>query len=56
MIGIWEQVKALLREEISPSGFQLWIEPLGVVPEGEGELNLTCPNPFALRWIKSHYL
>ncbi|RJR46071.1 MAG: chromosomal replication initiator protein DnaA [Deltaproteobacteria bacterium] len=56
MKGIWEQVKALLREEISPSGFQLWIDPLGVVSEGEGELNLTCPNPFALRWIKSHYL
>lgn len=56
MKGIWEQVKTLLREEISPSGFQLWIEPLGVIPEGEDELTLTCPNPFALRWINSHYL
>jgi chromosomal replication initiator protein len=56
MQGIWQQVKTLLQEEISPSGFQLWIEPLGVVPGGEDELILTCPNPFALRWVQSHYL
>ena len=56
MQGIWEQVKTLIKEEISPSGFHLWIEPLGVVPGGEGELLLTCPNPFALRWVQSHYL
>jgi chromosomal replication initiator protein len=56
MKGIWEQVKNLLREDISPSGYRLWIEPLGVVPEVEGELILTCPNSFALRWIQSHYL
>ncbi|MBI4643587.1 MAG: chromosomal replication initiator protein DnaA [Deltaproteobacteria bacterium] len=56
MQGIWEQVKTIIKEEISPSGFQLWIEPLGVVPGGEGELLLTCPNSFALRWVQSHYL
>jgi chromosomal replication initiator protein len=56
MEGIWQQVKILLQEEISPSGFHLWIEPLGVAPGLEGELLLTCPNPFALRWIQSHYL
>jgi len=56
MEGIWKQVKTLLQEEISPSGFQLWIEPLGPVSGFEEELILTCPNPFALRWIQSHYL
>jgi len=56
MEGIWQQVKILIQEEISPSGFQLWIEPLQLVPGLEGELILTCPNSFALRWIQSHYL
>jgi chromosomal replication initiator protein len=56
MQGIWEQVKNLIKEEISPSGFQLWIEPLGAVIGGEDELILTCPNSFALRWVQSNYL
>jgi chromosomal replication initiator protein len=56
MEGIWQQVKTCIQEEISPSGFQLWIEPLGLVSDLEDELILTCPNPFALRWIQSHYL
>ncbi len=56
MQGIWETVKASLKEEMSPSGFHLWIEPLKVEDGMEGELRLACPNPFALRWIKSHYL
>lgn len=55
MQGIWEQVKSLIKEEISPSGFHLWIEPLGVLPGEEGELVLTCPNSFALKWVQSNY-
>ncbi len=56
MVDIWQQVKTLLQGEMSPSGFQLWIEPLELVPGLEGELVLICPNPFALRWVRSHYL
>ncbi len=56
MEGIWQQVKTLLQEDISPSGFELWIDPLEPVSGFEEELVLTCPNPFALRWIQSHYL
>jgi len=56
MEGIWPQVKILLQEDISPSGFQLWIEPLEPESGFGDELLLTCPNPFALRWIQSHYL
>lgn len=56
MQGFWEKVKAELKNHISPSGFQLWIEPLRVEAGPEGELVLACPNPFALRWIQCHYL
>ncbi|MFZ2089942.1 MAG: chromosomal replication initiator protein DnaA [Desulfobaccales bacterium] len=56
MEGIWEIVKSGLKERISPSGYSLWIEPLGVDRGPGGELQLICPNPFALRWVMSHYL
>ncbi len=56
MQEIWEVVKADLKDHISPSGFSLWIEPLEVDQGSGGELQLICPNPFALRWVKSHYL
>jgi chromosomal replication initiator protein len=56
MEAIWDVVKADLKNRISPSGFSLWIEPLQVDRGPEGELQLTCPNPFAHRWVLSHYL
>lgn len=56
MEAIWEVVKTDLENRISPTGFSLWIEPLRVEPGPAGELQLTCPNPFALRWVQSHYL
>ena len=56
MKAVWETIKASLKEQMSESGFHLWIEPLQVEPEKEDELILVCPNPFALRWIKSNYL
>ncbi len=56
MNELWEAVKANLKEHISPSGFALWLEPLKAEGGSGGELHLLCPNQFALRWIKSHYL
>jgi chromosomal replication initiator protein len=56
MVEIWDAVKSDLRGRISPSGFSLWIEPLQVDQGPQGELQLICPNPFALRWVMSHYL
>jgi chromosomal replication initiator protein len=56
MVEIWDAVKSDLKGRISPSGFSLWIEPLQVDQGTQGELQLICPNPFALRWVMSHYL
>jgi chromosomal replication initiator protein len=56
MQEIWDVVKSDLRDRISPSGYSLWIEPLQVDQGPQGELQLICPNPFALRWVMSHYL
>ena len=56
MQEIWNTVKSDLKDRLSPSGFSLWIEPLQVDKGPQGELQLICPNPFALRWVMSHYL
>jgi chromosomal replication initiation ATPase DnaA len=56
MEGIWEAIKNVIKSQISHSTFQLWIEPLRVEAGPRGEMLLACPNPFALKWIQSHYL
>ncbi len=55
-VGMWETVKEIIKPQVPPATFHLWIEPLQMEPGPEGELWLACPNPFALRWVQSHYL
>jgi chromosomal replication initiator protein len=52
----WEQVKEILQSRMAKSSFHLWIETLLAETGAAGELVLACPNPFALRWVQSHYL
>ncbi len=56
MQEIWEVIKTDLKNRLSPSGYALWIEPLQVNRDIQEELQLICPNPFALRWVTNHYL
>jgi chromosomal replication initiator protein len=56
MEGIWQNVKEMIKTQIPPATFNLWIEPLRVEPGPGPELWLACPNPFALRWVQAHYL
>ena len=56
MNEIWQAVKADLKNHISPSGYALWLDPLKVAAGPDGELQLLCPNLFALRWVQSHYM
>jgi chromosomal replication initiator protein len=56
MQKIWNAVKSDLKDRLPSSGFSLWIEPLQVDQGPQGEMQLICPNPFALRWVMSHYL
>jgi chromosomal replication initiator protein len=56
MQKIWDAVKSDLKDRLSATGFSLWIEPLQVDQGPQGEMQLICPNPFALRWVMSHYL
>lgn len=56
MQDLWEAAKTSLKEQVSPGGYSLWLEPLQAELGPEGELTLMAPNPFALKWVQSHYL
>ncbi len=56
MEAIWQAVKEVVKNQLPEATFDLWIEPLQAESGPGGELLLSCPNPFALRWIQAHYL
>ncbi|MEJ5330367.1 MAG: chromosomal replication initiator protein DnaA [Desulfobaccales bacterium] len=56
MDDLWEAARKHLKEQISPSGFALWLEPVKAEGSPGGGLRLVCPNPFAQRWLQNHYL
>ena len=56
MKAVWQNAKEILKDQLPEATFDLWIEPLLAEAGPEGELALSCPNPFALRWIQAHYL
>lgn len=56
MDDLWEAARKHLKEQVSPSGFALWLEPVRAEGSPAGTLRLICPNDFAQRWVQSHYL
>lgn len=56
METIWQTAKEIIRTELPSATFDLWIGPLQAETGSGGELVLSCPNPFALRWIQANYL
>ena len=56
MKGLWEAVRDVIKGQLPPPTFDLWIEPLQAELGPGGELVLACPNPFALRWVQANYL
>jgi chromosomal replication initiator protein len=56
METIWQTAKEIIKTELPSATFDLWIDPLQAESGSGGELVLSCPNPFALRWIQANYL
>ncbi|OGB59958.1 MAG: chromosomal replication initiator protein DnaA [Caldithrix sp. RBG_13_44_9] len=51
----WNQCLKILKEEISPQGYQTWLSPLIPVNYVENTLILRVPSQFFFEWIESHY-
>jgi chromosomal replication initiator protein len=56
MKAVWQTAKEILKDQLPEPTFDLWIEPLQAEAGPGGELVLSCPNTFALRWIQANYL
>ncbi len=56
MEAIWQTAKEIIKNHLPEATYDLWIEPLQSESGPGGELVLSCPNPFALRWIQANYL
>ena len=52
---LWQAIKEQLQTEIPDTQYRMWIDPLDLLPSGEEELLLGCPNPFSLNWVKDKY-
>ncbi|MCF8067251.1 MAG: chromosomal replication initiator protein DnaA [Desulfobacterales bacterium] len=55
MESIWNQVKQTLRDHVPEQSFRLWIEPLELKENQEGNTVLICPNFFSKRRVKENY-
>jgi chromosomal replication initiator protein len=56
MENIWQTAKDIIKDELPTATYDLWIDPLKAESGPPGKLILSCPNPFALRWIQANYL
>ncbi len=52
---IWRHCLHELKDELAPTQFHTWINPLKV-EESESEIILMAPNRFILDWVKDNYL
>jgi chromosomal replication initiator protein len=55
MDTLWQAIKEQLQIEIPDNTYRMWIEPLDLLPSGDQELLLGCPNPFFLNWVREKY-
>ena len=56
MEPIWQAAKEIIKEQLPEATYDLWINPLKAESGPGDEVVLSCPNPFALRWVQAHYL
>lgn len=53
---VWQKAKELLRQELSESVFNLWIEPLECISQQESKICLGCPDRFFSAYIQNNFL
>lgn len=53
--SLWQQCLAVLKEEVSPQNFSMWLRPLQA-QQDDGRLVLYASNRFILDWVRDNYL
>ncbi len=52
---VWDKVKEVLRQELSDSVYNLWIEPLKCTALDEDMINICCPDRFFSAYLTRNY-
>ncbi|MFO7860380.1 MAG: chromosomal replication initiator protein DnaA [Desulfosalsimonas sp.] len=55
MKTVWNDVKTAIKDQISPSLYRLWIEPIEFVEAQSDTMILACPNFFIKKRIMANY-
>ena len=55
MEAVWNVVKAALKERIPGHSYRMWIEPIKLLEEQEGNLVLACPNFFSKKRVQENF-
>jgi hypothetical protein len=51
----WYDIRELLRDQMTPVDFDIWIEPLTIQAIVENKAYIYAPNQFAVHWIRRHF-
>lgn len=55
-LQLWEDCRAILRDNLSEEQFSAWFEPIASLGFEEGKLTLAVPSPFCVEFIEKNYL
>ena len=53
---VWQKAKEVLRDELSESVFNLWIEPIECTSQENDTIQLSCPDRYFSAYISRNYL
>ena len=52
----WTEILDLVRQKVPQQTFKTWFAPLAPVPDGNGSLEIGCPDYFFRDWFSEHQL
>lgn len=55
-MALWEQIAAIIQQQVSPDTFQRWFAAVQLVECNEGQIVLQVPNNIYQLWIETNYL
>ncbi len=55
MENVWKELRAVLKKRVAAHSFRMWIEPLDLQHNEEGEWVFTCPNAFSRKRVQEHF-
>ncbi len=52
----WNQVAAVMRQDIGEAAYQSWLKPMSVRGVSDGRVQLSVPTRFMRDWVMAHYV